>query len=131
MFLLIQRQANDVFDNHGDRITFKHKNRSFWELTEEPALGERAALMNNCVLIAKQWVTAMRARHVLDQFVSCSESKECPTLQQITTLVDMLVQDLRKESVDEIDWNVPDVEKQLRKQAGKEMRQLILSQQPQ
>ena len=101
---------------NGDRAICKHKNRLFWELTNERPLTQKIIAHSNDNDIALDWVTDMRARHVIDKMMHDREEKKISN-KETSLFVDKMLQDIVDESEGEIIWTI-DVKKAIRRRAG-------------
>ena len=102
---------------NGKRAILKHKCGPFWE-TKKPGvllLGQSTKLVKLSDLletsmtdaeIADNWVTSMRADHVLDHLLANKPDPQSGNkkieVSDINTFIDMMLSDIKKESVEEI-----------------------------
>ncbi len=107
----------------GERAIFKHKNNTFWETKNPRSLEDQITTFSSSDDIVTEWVTDMRAQHVIDKILHNKEIKKIEKTD-ITLFVDNMLIDIKKESGGEIVWSDA-VEKAIRRQAGQMARSLI------
>lgn len=78
---VVLRPLNEVLDHRGNRIVAKHKRAEFSERATTPEVDPaKRAVLESAGLIAMEWVTDMRLRHVLDKLPECREPKDIPVI---------------------------------------------------
>ncbi|SOB74101.1 hypothetical protein BQ9231_00218 [Cedratvirus lausannensis] len=87
----------------GKRAIAKHKNANFWEIRSRRPLGERLQVVSNINSIVEDWVTENRFTHVMDRVVREREDKSV-TIKDIKVFLDLMVEDVQRESEGEVVW---------------------------
>ena len=102
------------------RKIYKNKRPEFSEHSTPRKLLEKSKESSaNAIQIAKDWVTDMRLEHVMDQLTRNDSGEE--TEEKKISFVDILsamVDDIKNESVGEIEFNV-NIEREIKRQCAK------------
>lgn len=113
---IVVRPINETIDKNGNRIIAKHKNADFWEIKTRRPLGERLKVLEDTLEIIDEWVTFERFKHVTDRVLQKKEDKLIK-ITDIKTFIDLMVEDVKRESEGEIVWSDL-VNKGIRKKTG-------------
>lgn len=113
--IVIRPMIESVFPN-GFRAICKHKNRLFWELGSERSLTDTIKAYSDDDAVAVDWVTEMRARHVIDKMMHSREEKKIH-VKETSLFVTNMLQDIIDESEGEIIWT-PSITKAIKRKAG-------------
>lgn len=113
--IVVKPLIESTFKN-GHRAISKHKSNAFWEIKTPRPLNVKLTLYTNDNEIANDWVTEMRARHVIDKMLHNKEEKKL-TKKDTSLFVDAILQDIIDESEGEIVWT-EDIKKAIRRTAG-------------
>ena len=100
----------------GKRAIAKYKNKEFWEIKSRRPLGEVLKILENQDEIINEWLTEMRFQHVLDRVLQMKEKKEFEK-KDIKIVIDLMVEDIFRESQGEIIWS-NDIEKAIKRKTG-------------
>lgn len=127
----------------GTRPIFKHKCGPFWE-TKKPGIllldesKKEKKLLTDMVEktlydqeTTDNWVTEMRAGHVLDKMLHekpdpTDSRNKCVDLADIKSFSDNMVNDIEKESVGEIEWS-PELIRLMKKKAMSILKKKVLN----
>lgn len=97
---IVLRPPFEVQLNNGCRVIAKHKRPEFCETkSKREANPDQAAVLTGADEIANEWVTHMRASHVLDQLVSQGHPI---AIESTGKFIDLMVEDVLTEAKDEI-----------------------------
>ncbi|AGF85627.1 ligase 2 [Moumouvirus goulette] len=89
---------------NGQRAIMKHKNAEFWEIKSRRPLGERLKVVEGINEIVEDWVTDQRFYHVIDRVLQQKVDKILEK-SDIKILLDLMVEDVKRESEGEVIWS--------------------------
>lgn len=103
---VVLRPIGEVYDNRGNRIITKHKNASFME-TKTPRVvnPDKMIVLAQAQLIADEWVTEERLKHVLDRAQALkNEAGDTSdmTIEDTGQIVGLMIEDVTREAKGEI-----------------------------
>nr|AEX63163.1 hypothetical protein mv_R961 [Moumouvirus Monve] len=101
--VVVRPIIESVFSN-GQRVITKHKNAEFWEIKTRRPLGERLKVVEGINEIIEDWVTDQRFNHVVDRVLQQKINKVLEK-NDIKILLDLMVEDVKRESEGEVIWN--------------------------
>nr|URM61922.1 ankyrin repeat domain containing protein [Mimivirus sp.] len=110
--VVIKPLVESVMPN-GKRAIMKHKNADFWEIKSRRPLGERLQVVESINEIVEDWVTEQRFNHVIDRVLQNKVVKVLE-ISDIKILLDLMVEDVKRESEGEVIWS-EEVVKAIRK----------------
>jgi hypothetical protein len=97
---VVLRPIFEVTLNNGKRLIVKHKREEFSERASIPEIDPtKRQLMENAEVIANEWVTPMRMRHVLDKLGNPKD------ITKIGEVIKAMVEDVTREAEGEITDN--------------------------
>lgn len=102
--------------NPSKRAIFKHKNELFWEIKNRRPLGEKLKIVSDISQIVDDWVTENRFYHVIDRILVTKSDKKI-VLTDIKQFIDLMVEDVQRESEGEVVWS-PELTHAIRRKAG-------------
>jgi len=114
---VVVRPITEALFPDSKRAIAKHKNAEFWEITTRRPLGERAKVIAETNQIVDEWVTENRVNHVIDRVLQSKEKKELE-ISDIKNFLELMVEDVKRESEGEVVW-ADAVTKGIRRKAGK------------
>lgn len=135
---IVVKPVNEIKIKGNNRAICKHKCGPFWE-TKRPGtlkFGESTAetekLLDKLNIVisnnemAENWITSMRADHVLDKMLhSKIDDKKFIDLADIGVFVSAMIDDVKKESEGEIKWS-NDLISRMRSEAGNLLKRKVL-----
>ncbi|QGR53687.1 RNA ligase [Moumouvirus maliensis] len=101
--VVVRPIVESVFSN-GQRAITKHKNAEFWEIKTRRPLGERLKVVEGINEIVEDWLTDQRFNHVIDRVLQ-QKSNKILEKHDIKILLDLMVEDIKRESEGEVVWN--------------------------
>ncbi|AGC01678.1 RNA ligase 2 [Acanthamoeba polyphaga moumouvirus] len=101
--VVVRPIIESVFSN-GQRAITKHKNAEFWEIKTRRPLGERLKVVEGINEIVEDWVTGQRFNHVVDRVLQQKVNKALEK-SDIKILLDLMVEDVKRESEGEVIWS--------------------------
>ena len=112
---VVLRPLIELTKNNGDRIMCKHKRNEFRE-TKTPRIvsDEELKVLTDAKMIAEEWVTVERLRHVLDK-LKCDVS-----MNNTPQIIRAMIEDVYREAKDEIVQSVA-----TRKAIGKKTAKML------
>jgi len=98
---IILRPIEEMIKNNGSRVIAKHKKAKFCETASVPKIvdPEKLQKLKDADQISSYWVTFMRLEHVADEI-----RKEI-LVENIRDFIQGMVDDVKKESVGEVEWS--------------------------
>jgi hypothetical protein len=113
---IVIRPLIEVIKNNGGRIIVKHKREEEQETkTKREVSPERMEILREATEIAEEWVTENRLTNILSHYGNDIDKKD------IQSLIQLMIADVEKESVGEIEEITPEV----RKAIGRKSAELI------
>ena len=100
----------------GKRAIFKHKNAEFWEIKTRRPLGEKLLVSSKTDEIVEDWVTPNRFEHVKDRVLQQKEDKSF-VKTDIKLFLELMVEDVQRESEGEVVWS-EDLVKKIRQKTA-------------
>jgi len=89
--------------NNDEILIAKHKGKGFEETkTPRPVSAEKLKVFSEANEASEEWVTPMRLEHVMDKL---SPDGKVLTIRDTKTVIIAMVEDIKKESVGEIEWS--------------------------
>nr|WBF70379.1 hypothetical protein [Megavirus caiporensis] len=101
--VVIKPLVESVMPN-GKRAIMKHKNADFWEIKSRRPLGERLQVVESINEIVEDWVTEQRFNHVIDRVLQNKVVKVLE-ISDIKILLNLMVEDVKRESEGEVVWS--------------------------
>ncbi|AGD92858.1 hypothetical protein LBA_00940 [Megavirus lba] len=101
--VVIKPLVESVMPN-GKRAIMKHKNADFWEIKSRRPLGERLQVVESINEIIEDWVTEQRFNHVIDRILQNKVVKVLE-ISDIKILLNLMVEDVKRESEGEVVWS--------------------------
>lgn len=103
---VVLRPIGEVFDNRGNRIITKHKNAQFMETKTPRAVNpDKMLVLAQANLIADEWVTEERLRHVVDQAkvikATAGDTSDLTT-EDTGKVIGLMIEDVKREAKGEI-----------------------------
>ncbi|ANB50967.1 hypothetical protein [Powai lake megavirus] len=101
--VVIKPLVESIMPN-GKRAIMKHKNADFWEIKSRRPLGERLQVVESINEIIEDWVTEQRFNHVIDRVLQNKVVKVLE-ISDIKILLNLMVEDVKRESEGEVVWS--------------------------
>jgi hypothetical protein len=104
---IVIRPIHEIILPNGERAIAKHKTAEFMETGKMRSLhlsNEEIEIEKNVNKIAEDWITSMRADHVIDKMLHKREIKII-TIKDMKLFIDSILDDVKIEATDEIEWN--------------------------
>jgi len=118
---VVLRPLVELTRNDGSRIICKHKRAEFRETNKvREVSAEELEVLSKANEIAAEWVTLMRLQHVLQKM-------EVAAIEDTPKVISAMLEDVKKESVGEIQWS-KEAEKAIRRTAATIFKEHLVSQ---
>ena len=97
---IVCRPLIEVTKNNGARVIVKYKNEEFQETKKKREIGkDKLKILTKAEDIAAEWATEMRLTHILGNY------SEIPSIEHTGEVIKLMLADIEKESIGEIEWN--------------------------